>query len=73
MTRSRRPNPPPQRHPISTSDGKRRGEYSESGGMVTVYYNGDEKTTQVGNSPVETIARMVLSGMGADFERPGRS
>lgn len=65
MARSSRPKTPPQRYPISTSDGKHHGEYRESGDMVTVYYNGDRKTAHVGGLPVETLARMVLSEMSA--------
>lgn len=73
MARSKRPQMPPQRYPISSADGKHHGQYSESGGLVTVYYNGQQKTTQVGNSPVEAIAGMLLSEMTADFRRPGRT
>ena len=36
------------------------GEYEVSDGMVTVFYGDREKSTQVGGSPPDFIARLLL-------------
>lgn len=35
-------------------------EYTIEGGMITVSGNGGSKTTQVGGTPEDTLARMLL-------------
>ncbi len=39
------------------------GEYEIENDIITVKYRGRQKSTQVGRSPVETLARMLLREM----------
>jgi hypothetical protein len=48
------------------ADAALKGEYEVSDGCVTVRCVYGEKTTQVGGSPPETLARMMLGEMARD-------
>jgi hypothetical protein len=50
-----------------------RGSYTVEDGMVTVVYRGRKKSTQVGGSPRDSIARMVLRELVDDPEGLGTS
>jgi hypothetical protein len=50
-----------------------RGRYEVQGGIVTVVYRGRKKSTQVGDSPPESIARLLLSELVKDPEGIGTS
>jgi hypothetical protein len=53
----------PRTFPVTIDlDGKiYQGSYSVERGMITVWAAGGSKTTQVGNIPVETLAKILLS------------
>jgi hypothetical protein len=55
----------PERYEVKTEIA---GEYEVDDGMVTVFYSGREKSTQVGGSPPDVIARLLLG----ELAREGR-
>ena len=48
---------------IKRGDEVHTGWYDVESGMITVTYRLAEKTTQLGGSPPETLARLLLSEM----------
>jgi hypothetical protein len=50
-----------------------RGTYEVQGDIVTVVYRGRKKSTQVGGSPPESIARLLLRELVQDPEGIGTS
>ena len=52
---------------ITTVDGSTiDGHFAESGGMVHVTYAGHSKSTQVGGSPADSIAKMLLRELAGE-------
>ena len=48
-------------------DGKlHTGSYVVEGGIITAYYEDKRKTTQVGGSPAEVIAQLLIGEMIAE-------
>ncbi|MGB3415218.1 MAG: hypothetical protein WBA36_00975 [Mesorhizobium sp.] len=54
---------------IDTSAGKVTGHYTVENRMVIVQYDGASKSTQVGGSPPETVARFLLRDLVGEVAR----
>lgn len=57
--------------PIEISAGGRSGTYEVQGGLITVYdkVTGRKKTTQIGASSPETLARIMLREIMLGWQR----